>query len=495
METPFLSLAAKDFLTGIAPSAHTELGGLFLQADGITPVYDPGGTASVENGLLQAGPAPTNIGGSTVVDTIRAAVSGVLTSSILSFFYGDEGHIYQLTSAGTLADVHDGNNDSTIDAVSNPRAGLAIWRPQGGASDSGLLYWQTTQIGLYNGTTWDDDHWTGINSTLPCPHKFLNNVYFSNTSTYSLGALIDTGASVVLDTNVLDWEKSYTATAISDDGVYLVIAIGQNFGAGGVNVFSSNKILFWDTTSSSWQRDYEIRDPFIYAMKRVGSVVYAFGQYGVYEVSFGGGVRKILSRKIGFNTPSDLASGFGTYRADVYNQEALIFGTDTTIDTLGKLSPDLPSAYYKPFLVPDSVGTPTCVFSQFAVGSVYVATDGDKLYRYDFNGTTRETGVSAKSIYLPLTTRTEITRIEVVFGEPLASEDAFSIQLKTDEDTAATPTTALSASYSTDGAIRRKSLKLNNFFTDAAISLLPSFVSGAPKIKRINLYGSPVAPN
>lgn len=491
MEKPLLTISSKDFMTGLAPSAHTERGGLFFKADGVTPVYDPGGTASVENGLLQAGPAPTDIGGATVTDTIRCATSGVLVSTEQAFFYGDDGHIYRLLQAGTLAKVHDGDNNAVVDAVSNPRAGMVIWRPSGAASDRGLLYWQTTQIGLFDGTTWDDDHWTGISSTLPCPHVFLNNVYFGHTNTNTLASIVDTGASSVLTTTALDWDRKYWATAIADDGVYLVIAIGENQEA--VNVFASNKILFWDTNSSSWQREYEIRDPFIWALKRMGNSVFAFGQYGIYEVSFGGGVRKVLSRLIGFGTPADLASGYGAHRVDVYNQSALIFGTDTTIDTIGSLAPDIPSAYFKHFKVPASVGTPTCVFSKFAAGSVYVATDGDKLYRYDFNGSTRETGVLAQTIYFPMAHKTEITHVEIIFGEPLASGDSVSVQLKTDEDTAVTPTTAVVASYALYGAIRRKRLPIAQYFTESPLSLVVNFVAGSPKIKTIKLYGRAVS--
>src|SRR3990167_9273328 len=125
------------------------------------------------------------------------------------------------------------------------------------------------------------------------------------------------------------------------------------------------KILFWDTFSSSWQREYVIRDPFIWALKRLGNSIVAFGQYGIYEGSFNTGFKKVLSRLIGFGTTTDLTSGFGAFRADIYNQEAIVFGTDTTIDTIGTLSPEIPPAYYKHFKVPAGVGTPTCVFSQF----------------------------------------------------------------------------------------------------------------------------------
>lgn len=487
MERPILTISTKDFLTGIAPSAHTERGGLFYSATGVTPVYDPGGSASVENGLLQAGPAPTNIGGATVVDTIIAACSGNLTTG-RAFFLGDGGHLYQLldpANSSTLSDLRSGT------PITNPANGIALWAPQGGTRK--LYYWQKTQIGTWDlsgshPTGWTDNAYTSLSNVAFHPvHEFVGNLYYGNTT--KVGALLDDGAAgVTHSTNVFDYPASQYCTAISDDGVYLVVATTENLE--GVNVFAMNKIYFWDTYSSSWSRDYEIRDPFIWSLVRVGSLVYAFGQYGIYEVSFAGGVRKVLSRSIGFGTPADLIAGYGASRATAYNQEALIFGTDTTIDTFGSLSPDLPVSYLKPLKVPDGVGTPSLVFSLFQVGSVYVATDGDKLYRYDFNGATRETGVSAQTVYFPVPQRIEVDRIDVIFGEPLASGDAISLQLKTDEDTSATPTTALVASYTNDGAIRRKSVRVAKYFTEAPLSLVINFTAGAAKIKRIEIYGN-----
>lgn len=196
-----------------------------------------------------------------------------------------------------------------------------------------------------------------------------------------------------------------------------------------------------------------------------------------------------------FGTPTDVTIGYGTQRASSYNLDTLIWATDSTIDTFGAGDPGLPVAHFKPFKIPTSVGTPSLVFTDFAAGSVYVATDGDKLYRYDFNGSTRETSVSAQTIYFPLNSRVEIDRIDIIFGEPLASGDSMSVQLKTDEDTAATPTTALTATYADDGAIRRKSVRVAQYFTESPLSLVVNFTAGAVKIKKIEVYGNAVEPN
>lgn len=473
MERPILTLGPREFLQGIAPNAHTERGGLFLSATGVTPMYDPGGTASVENGLLQAGPTPTDIGSSTVVDTIFAADSGVINSQATAAFYGNDGNIYRLLTSGSLTNVR---------TVSTPKAGIRYWR-------GALYYWNAAKIGRTTDfSSFSDSAISplGIGSNIPAPHVFLDQLYFfANVGQYVSRLTDDT----TVEDQVLDFDTSYFGTAISDDGVNLVVALSSN--TQGADVFGACLILFWDTFSSSWQRDYLIRDPFIWALKRIGSTLYAFGQYGIYEVSFGGGVKKVLSRLIGFGTTEDLTSGFGAYRADVYNQDALIFGTDTTIDTFGSLDSSIPPAYYKHFKVPSAVGTPSCVFANFAVGSVYVATDGDKLYRYDFDGATRETGVSFQTVYIPFKEPTQVHRIDVIFGELLASGDAFDIDTKVDEDTSAVDFG--SATFTSDGAIRRKEMhpdkgvQVNN-----QLSIVGNFTAGAAKIKRIEIFGQPL---
>jgi hypothetical protein len=491
MERPLITLSTKDFFTGIAPGSHTERGGLFASATGITPAYDLGGSASTQNGLLQAGPAPTNLGGSTVVDTIFAACSGVLVSTMQAFFWSDEGRLYRHLANGTLNDLMDGSPA----AVSNSRAGLKLWNSTS-ATDRGLLYWQSTQIGLWDGAT-DSTTFTNnkyaVTGTMnwPCPHIFLGNVYFSISSTGKIGALLDNGAgTVTVNSAVLDFDLKYSCYSIADDGVYLVMALSQN--QEGTDIFANNKIIFWDTVSSSWQREYIIKDPFIWKVERVGNAVYAFGQKGIYEVSFGGGVRKLPPRFTAFGTPTDVVIGYGTQRATSYNHDTLIWATDTTIDTYGPPEPGAAPAYFKPFKVPSAVGTPTLVFSDFATGAVYVATDGDKLYKYEFNSSTRETSVSAQTIYFPLLYKTQITKLEVVFGEPLTTGDALTIQLKTDEDSSAIPGTALTISRALHGAIRRKTVTFQNTFAEAPFCVVVTLTAGAPKIKTINVYGHAV---
>lgn len=491
-----LSLSSKHFLTGLAPSAHAEAGGILFKADGVTPTYDAGGTASVENGLLQAGPAPTDFtGGSvgaTVLDTIIGGYIGLSGGDPYLMMIGNAGHFY-LKAAGA-GDVID---RAVTNQIANPANGVTVWAPAGGTAL--CYYWQRQQIGTYDMTgnnhpASPDAHWIDNAYTFSLSnqanhpvHQFEGNVYYGNGS--YVGALLDNGSGGVTHSeNVLDFPFRLKVTAISDDGTYLVVAVTEN--SAGNNTFANNRIVFWDTFSAQWTREYEIRDPFIWALKKVGNVVYAFGQYGIYECSFGG-VRKILSRLIGFGTMTDLAIGYGANRALVYNGSALLFATDTTVDTFGKLSPDLQNAYFKHFKIPAG-GTPSFVSADLDVGRIYVATDNNKLYAYDFNAATRGTGVTAQTVYIPLGGRYTIDRVDVYFGEPLATGDSMTLQLKSDEDTSAQSATSLkSASCMTDGVIRVKPMRIEGFEAEQ-LSVIVNFVAGAVKIKRIDVWGSPV---
>lgn len=487
------SLSSKQFLTGIAPNAHTETGGLFFKADGVTPLYDAGGTASSQNGLLQAGPAPTDFTTlGTIADAVIAGETVVSAGTPFLMMMGNAGHFY-LKQVGS-GDVLD---RAATHPIANPANGLTAWGPANGTVL--VYYWQKTQIGTFDisgnnhpaspDSHWIDDAYTGLNSTFNHPvHQFQGNVYYGNDA--YVGALLDDGEGGVDHApNVLDFPFRFKVTSLSDDGTYLVIATTEN--NAGLNTFSVNKVVFWDLHSSQWTREYEIRDPFIWALKKMGNAVYAFGQYGIYQVTFDGGVTKILSRLIGFGTQADLAAGYGANRALVYNGAALMFATDTTIDTFGKLAPDLLNAYFKHFKIPSGSGTPTFVSADLDVGRVYVATDGPKLLSYDFDATTRATGVSAQSVYIPLGDKYQVEQIDVVFGEPLSGSDAMGIQLKSDESTAASD--ELVASCAKQGSVRHVRLNPNGVVADEQLSIIVNFNGGAVKIKRIDVYGTPIA--
>ena len=282
MNKPILSLSTRDFLSGIAPSAHSEKGGLWHVLQGVTPAYDPGGSGSVEPGLLQASPNETDLTGAVVVDEIFAGCVGYQSTTPYLYMLGDSGHLYRNGLNTTPTDLR------SATPITNPANGIFIYKPQGGTKY--LYYMQKTQMGRWDmsgtyvnglgGDGWTEALSTSWNSTAIHPtHKLFDVVYIANGS--QIGSLRDDGAaSVTITKDNLDLPDTLRAVALCDDGANLVVATTENIEA--TDNFAENRIFFWDGYTSSWQREYKITDRFIWAVKNIGPIVYAFGQYGVY---------------------------------------------------------------------------------------------------------------------------------------------------------------------------------------------------------------------
>lgn len=574
-----LSLGPKEFLTGISSSAHLERGGIFFKADGITPLYDAAGNQSVENGLLQPGPSPTDFTGSVIVDVPMAAYSTSYTGTAFAYFLGTSGHFYKkAVGSGNPTDLRDGttayNNAFTADktaatdiitptsttvsamglingmtvkytavdhggliqnttyyvgaisgntfklytdsgltslvditadggnvpfehlgtttVITSPANGITVWGPAGGTPK--LYYWQQAYIGTWNmsGTFpvgWTDQAYTisqGNNSTYHKPvHKFVGNVYYGNGD--RIGALQDDGSQgVTHNSNVLDIPTREGVTSISDDGQYLVFASTEN--VTGASVLTRCKIYFWDTFSPSWTREFIINEAYIYKIQNIGNgVLLGIGKFGIYEITFNG-VKKLDARSTGFGTVADFTTGYGANRGINYGMGSLMYGTDSTVDVYGKLQPDVPFSYHKPFKV--ASGRVSLVHAELDSGRVYVGTTTPKLYAYDFNATTRETGNTAQTVYFPVDGRVEIDRIDLVFGEPLASGDAITPSILSDEDTTAVD--FASATFALDAAVRRKKCKGSKVVVEDQFSVKLTFTTGAVKVKRVEIYGTPL---
>lgn len=483
-EKPLLVLSSKHFLAGVAPEAHSEGGPIFYKADGIMPLNNPGGTESTDNGLLRAGPAVTDLTGSVIVDAPVAKARNY-TSGGSGFVYmlGASGHVYKLDpTSNTVTDLKAAGTANTAN-------GAAIFQAKGGTKY--FYYTQIDRIGRcdIDGTITFTDTWysTQIDNTTQHPmHRYFDRILFGNNDT--VGSISDNGAGdAVANSNVLDVPTNSTVTAISDDGVYAAIAITDNIQS--ANAFSNCKVLFWDGFADSWLREYTIDDQYILSLQRVGNSLVAQGVRGIYEISFGGGVNKILSRSTGLLTTGSNRQ-IGPALSSTYNQSAYVFGSTTSaggvVATLGKISDHIPAAHFRPILT--ATTQVSLVEAQASAGKIFVATDSPKLYVYTFGGTTSgQTSVSAQTVYFPLGNKYQITSVDLIFGEPLASGDSVTLQLKSDEDTAAS--TAATASYDSAKTTRRKTLRFNGFVADEQLSLLLTFVSGVPKIKRIEVYG------
>lgn len=499
MEKPLISLSTKEFLSGIAMmGAHAERGGIFYKADGVTPLFEAGSAISVNNGFLMAGASATTIGGTPNGNFICSKEYDFGTAPY-AFFGTSTGHIFrqELTATGNPPS---GANLSDLRTV----GGTAIYalegmQPVGGTNK--LYYFMNTAIGDYDGSTFDD---TATFSTggstisqdyIRATHRYFDKILYGN-GYGNIGMLSDDGSAGMKNTlSALDIPGKSIATAISDDGTYAVTAFTNNI-ACDPGAYSDTRVIFWDGFSSSWLREYPIPDPFILSIKKTPIGVFAFGITGIWQVTFSG-VKKV------FSIPTGIYTTFG-YNTLLYGKATSSFfsdsviwggssGSNYVIKSFGKLDTSAPLSYLSPFLSTASKNI-TLVDGQILKGWLYVADDTPQLKAYPFStANSPQTSISAQTVYFQLPTKMEITRVDIVFGEPLVSGDSMSIQFKTDEDASVTPTTALSATYAADGAIRRKSVKPVNLFVEDQLSLVINFTAGAVKIKKIDIFGT-VAP-
>lgn len=499
-EQPILVLTSKEFLTGISPSAHSGRSGIFYKAAGIAPVNDPGAGESSENGLLRAGPVGTDLTSTVVVDAPVAGVRDYPSgSSAYLYILGAAGHFYQLTAGShALTDLRP--TGGSPGPISNPANGIGTFQPIGGTKYT--YYMMKAAIGrasALNSSPSFADTWvsSGINSTTMHPmHTYFDQLMYGNLNT--IGMINDNGSGDSQNnTNVLDLPVDSECTALSDDGIYLVIAITNNLQS--TFAFSNCRILFWDGASDSWNREYPIDDAYILSMKRVGNAVIVQGIRGVYQVTFAGGVKKILSRYTGLSSTGSNRQ-IGPALMSVLNQSAVAFGAafpnEIAVATIGALADDAPSAFHKPILITTNLLiNPSFVEAELDSGIVIVGTDQPKLLSFAFGSPTgAETSVSAQTVYLALPTRYQIQRIDIILAAPLIAGDEFNIETKLSETDSAVQF-GRDVAYATENNKRHIQITTTKpVQVDNQVSLIVNFEGGAVKIKTIQVYGQLMTP-
>jgi len=464
--------------------AHAERGGLFFDATGVTPLFGAGSALSVNNGFLMAGAGGTVIAiAGTPLNIIPD--KGIYYSSGFIVAASDN-KIYKCQISDASVPSF-GATAAAITSGGTLTGGMVIFNISGADK---LFYHRTDKIGNNDSDTYlavSTDYWGAMHV-----HYGLNKIIFGNGNG-KLGTIDSTGASVLA---ALTFDATTQCTALSDDGTYVVAAITKNV-SGDSNLLMDTRVIFWDgSTTTGFLRDYPITDPFIYALKKTPNGVFAYGVTGIWQVSFDG-VKKIFSHNPGVYTASGASVVHYGKGAASFFSDALLWGgnvgstTTRALKSLGKLDSTALSAYLQPTKLTTNKNI-TAVEGQVLKGYVFVGDSTPQITYYPIGSGTPQTGVSAQTVYFQLPTKYNITHVDVVFGEPLVSGDSVSIQLKSDEDTAVTPTTALAATYADDGAIRRKRVKVINYVAESQLSLVVNFVAGAVKIKRIDVFGSPV---
>lgn len=481
---PVFNLGVKQILSGLSLSEHLPTA-LFSSAENIFPFVDPF-PESVNVGLLQTSGDPVTITGfSDNPFTATVKVSGAVTGSM--YMMGDAGYFYSLN----LDDESNTVLRGVASTVTDPANAVEIHKPTSGTEY--LYYWQKTQIGkwdltsAYNGSpapSWTDNWATGLQSTVNHPkHTFLGDVYFGNNE--YIGKLYTTsyegGYVSTTSLTALDFPSDFTVMCLNDDGYNLVIGIQKNIYS--ISLRSQVKVLFWDTLPGtlSPNKEWTIPDYNINSIQRFRDGFIAICSRGIYYFNYDtkpklinvltGNYRSIISRP---------------EAADVYN-DAILWGGAGQVNSYGKFVNSVPDAFFTPFgkLTADV----TLVKSNIKVNKIFVANQTSGFYSFTLSDSGATTSSHPQTTYFDLGTETQLTRIDLLLGEPVASTDSFTLQVQGDADNAAFDYGTISGSNADQ--LGKKKISLFKQMITNQIKLKLQYNGGNIKIKNIIGYGKP----
>lgn len=474
-----LSLSPKEWVTGVSQGSHFG-SGIWSSATGINPFIAPYRGNSTE-GLLQASPSVTDLTASVIVDTPIGWTNDYAVNGDQTLYIQGTGTLYSLN-------IVTNSSLTALRSVSNMANGIVAFKATG--ETKYLYYFQKTQIGRYDFVSTYVDNWaTGLDNTVHHPtHRFFDVIFYGNGDT--VGSIRDAGGTATNNINELDVGAEFTITTLSDDGAYLVIGITKNTGAAGQSqAFNTTKILFWDTNSSSWEKEWDLDAPDIISIKKKGSALYALTSTGLYVFNYATAPQKVVNLDYADN--ASVNSTYGShYSMDVLG-DGVIWGGTSRLHYYGKMTPKASTAYHQPYSVPS--GTAFLVCSSARFNTLYVGTNTPKFGYHDYSGNgTPATGISAESIWLDLADRYSIERIDVILGSVLTTGDSVNIDVASIEEPSFTPFGGTNAvSYTNFGAKSRVKL-LNSSIEAENLKIKPTFVAGTVKIKRIDIWGDKI---
>ena len=476
-----LSLTAKELLSGLNAGGYfNESGGLWQTALGLNGFIQDDALAALVAGCSAA----AEPGSGVVTDTIWAGGARVTGSNTgLLYLWGNGGKIYYVDLSGDNVVTDTGHA-----AVGSPAAGAGVF--QVGAENPYFYYMQMTKIGRLDlvANTYSDSWNSSLQSTTHHPvHSFLDRMFFGNG--YYIGHIYDAAGTSTANLTALDFPPDFTVTCLSDDGQYLVAGITKNkdTGSNPAGLFNETKIIFWDTNSGTWQKEYDM--PFsssIAALKKVGSTIYAICPEGIYAFNFGS--YPVLVREL--SNSNGVRFGFPA-AIDQY-RDGVIFGNELL--TIGKPGSYAQRGAYNPFLNPAGTsGDIGFIWTNPRVNRIFVSTLNSKFYRILTN-TNGAPSKAWKTKLLDLGGRFKIQQLEFFLGAATASGDAITVSVVDEKLTA---TTFKPISYANDpGVVRIKTVPDTSTPTAAPetelLGLTLTVTGGVPLIRKINVWGEPV---
>lgn len=462
-----LSLGIKDWISGIGVGQHLEGSGIFTVADGINPFVNPL-LNSGDFGLLQTGGDATDISGGVVDQVINTIIPRNLT-----YFYalGATGDFYRVTIAdNTVGQTTNGDAvvpliNGFILNVSGTEKLYYINDASGGATYAELGTWDFA-------TTFDNDALTtsaNLNSTAFKPIHYWEKTHWIG-NLYQIAKVDETGTLILA---ALTLDRGFTVTALADDGYKLVIGASTETGG---SVKGQTRIYFWDGASTMPEKVFDVPEPSIKALKKIGNTIYIIAGKSLYVCNYATAPQKILDLDANHTTSNQKSvSRIG---------DALLWG-GVDINMYGKINPRVPSAYSTPFSFALRATTTSAINAEINPGVIYVAGANSKLYTIPTTSGNNAAGVSkiARTHFIDLKDVYNIQGITVIFGLNLASGDSVDVKIYNRNGDSQTT----SSTYTTHGAVSRihfpVSLKADQVYVEV------TFQNNNPKIKDIILYG------
>jgi hypothetical protein len=461
-----LSIKQKDLVSGLSPYKNDSRFGLLYSANGYSPSLFGGGIAFTK--------APVNISSTVVVDSIRGFANYV---DVL-YAMGSNGHFYKITNltnaTPTVVDL------KSAGVLTTPAYGITAFQTIVGGVK--IYYFNnSTKIGQLapaTDTFSDSKYSLAIGHAGIAPvHVIYDRLFFGAQNYVSM--LYDdlTNADPALSEQVFDIPKGEQVQALTDDGSYLIVA-----GTKGSNTTVETSIYFWEWKDSlaSWSKSYNISDQ-IKSMKTSNGITYAIGARGLWAFSYGN-YPVLLREDVKSTNPYTNTLGI--------LKDSILIGQATSLYSYGK-----PNQFFPTSLLSLSTGYDGTILStnfNSQLNRGFVGTTGDKLYLVDYATQKTASSDSIITSYVDLGNKYDISRIDLVFVDDLASGDSVAIVCRGSDGTTEGKdyVNGSTVSFTNNVAVKDATSQMTPSLSTDSLSLELT-ISGTCVIKRIDIYGEP----
>lgn len=490
-----LHLGQKQWLSGISNSYQLPTG-IWAKARGINPFVNPV-PESNDIGVLQMGGDAYDI---------TAASQSYSLDGVIRNDGGGAGHLYMIDSNGAmwdknLADDLVPSQLRTSSTVVSPRNGMEIYQSTDGTKY--MYYMRATSIGRwdFDGPTsgFVDDWDTGITSSQSHPtHFFKGAVYFGAANSIGkIYSIAGSGASTTTTgAGTLTFPADFTTTCFNDDGDYLIAGITKHITS--PTIISDTRIIFWDTVSQNFNKEYTLPDYGISSIIKYKDGFVAFGGQKIWYFNLGSQPKQLRTLK---NQDTAIANSVGLFfnrAADRFSDAIIWGGNEPEISMLGSIVAEVPQSYSQPFQKTGGSSNSIWTFIK-ATGKfdrLYATSNGTSSFvywKYSDAGAITQVTSPAETVYLDLGSDAHIQKIDFFLTKPLATGDALTLQYQLDETNAAATWGTLAYDATDPNPYRKRyELLLDGGAVGNQLKLLFNFTGGNIKIKEVVVYGDPI---